>query len=85
MPITGLKHAFLFVLLNGVILDSSIALLVYPYANRDNLLMKMLGGRVGQLAQIISMPTALQEHVWSIVDLFVLSGMRITQRVMDNV
>lgn len=85
MQIIGPKHVFLFVLLNGGILDSFMVLLVYLYANRDNLLTKMLGEHAGLLAQIISLLIASQEHVSNIADLFVLSGMRIHQKVMDNV
>lgn len=85
MQITGLKHAFLSVQLNGAISDSFMVLPVYLFVNRANLLMKMLGGHVDQLVQTTSLLIALQEHVLNIVGLFVLSGMRINQRVMGNV
>ena len=85
MQIIGLKHVFLFALPNGAISDSFMALLVYLSVNRDNLLIKMLGGHADQLVQITSLLIALQEHVWNIAGLFVLSGMRINQRAMGNV
>jgi len=85
MLIIDLKHAFLFVLLNGHILDSFILLLVYLYASRDSLQMRMLGEHAGQLAQMATMQIALQEHALSIAVTFVLSGMKITQRDTDSV